>query len=486
MKVFASSIVALQILGANASSCLVQSTIFQGFSVKKCDYDEIRVRVERTINHENKILKHGGQRYVSTEPGSNVCTGDYIAGVSRKSCLAAGLAVGGIGPLIRVNDPSLPGGCYLSSIKQIGYNRHESPSANDDYGNICRETCGTVDQEMYAIFKADNEQGLHLQIEETCNRARTAMEDNSRFEDIFDESFTGTPKARFYKEYYDGGTTLNENVNGERGTYNLAQETTPVLDFQRTKLNSGAVSWPDNAVTNFHTTGQGCELNGVMCCFIQDRRADDDGDCQTPYFGVGPTGGCVDKDPADNTDICYVDHTRSPTSSHVAGGFTIYDDAIDGGEGKSHCHGFAWANDLTHYTHRYRANNLAYVSFVDHVRNRGYVRNVPGAPMCGCLEQMPTVSRADCTEIVADEAFDFSYSSNSGISAVIIRAKIDFKACEVDSDDGDNNDLASFYRRLIREELIESTNNYGDFLVEQCAAPTLQFLDTKGITRLAN
>ena len=82
------------------------------------------------------------------------------------------------------------------------------------------------------------------------------MEDNSRFEDIFDKLFTGTPKARFYKENYE-------------------------------------------------------------------------------------------------------DHTRSPTSSHVAGGFTIYDDAIDGGECKSCCHGFAWANDRTHYTHRYRDKNLA-------------------------------------------------------------------------------------------------------------------------------
>ena len=84
--------------------------------------------------------------------------------------------------MIRENDPNLPGGCYLSlTTKQIGYNRHTLPSANDDCGNIYRETCRTVDQEMYAIFKAENEQGLHLQIEEICNRTLTAMEDNSRF-----------------------------------------------------------------------------------------------------------------------------------------------------------------------------------------------------------------------------------------------------------------------------------------------------------------
>jgi len=204
MKVFASSIVALQILGAIASSCLVNSTTFQGFTAKKCDYDEIRVQVERRIRHENKILKRSGQRYVSAEPSFKVCTGDYITGVSRKYCLTAGLAVGGSGTLVRANDPSLPGGCYLSlTTKQIGYNKHESPSTNDDYGNICRETCGTADQEMYALFKAENKQELHLQIKQTCNKARAAMEDNSRFENIFDESYTGTPQDFFLNQLYD-------------------------------------------------------------------------------------------------------------------------------------------------------------------------------------------------------------------------------------------------------------------------------------------
>ncbi len=86
------------------------------------------------------------------------------------------LPVGGSGPLICANDPNLPGGCYLSSTTtHIGYNRYELPSANDDCGNIYRETCVPVDQEIYTIFKADNEQGLYFQIEVTCNRAQTAI-----------------------------------------------------------------------------------------------------------------------------------------------------------------------------------------------------------------------------------------------------------------------------------------------------------------------
>ena len=47
----------------------------------------------------------------------------------------------------------------------------------------------------------------------------------------------------------------------------------------------------------------------------------------------------------------------------------------------------------------YRGNNLFYVSLYDHMYVRGYVKNIPSAPMCACAEQMPTVSRADCTQI---------------------------------------------------------------------------------------
>ena len=102
------------------------------------------------------------------------------------------------------------------------------------------------------------------------------------------------------------------------------------------------------------------------------------------------------------------------------------------------------------------------------------------------LSRCPRYHELTARKIVANEAFHFSYSSNSDISAVIIGAKIDFKTCKVDNNDSDNNDIASFYRRLIREELIESTNKNGYLLVEQSTAPTLQFLDMKDITRLAN
>ena len=53
------------------------------------------------------------------------------------------------------------------------------------------------------------------------------------------------------------------------------------------------------------------------------------------------------------------------------------------GEGAIHCHGLAWSNDVNDATARYKANNLFFVSMYDHMYQRGYVKNIPGAPMCG-------------------------------------------------------------------------------------------------------
>jgi hypothetical protein len=95
---------------------------------------------------------------------------------------------------------------------------------------------------------------------------------------------------------------------------------------------------------------------------------------------------------------------RSPQANHVAGGFILYPDDV---EEDSHCHGFIWSDDDNDESKIYKANNLFNVSMEDHLRTRGYVRNVPGAPMCGCLEQMPTVERADCTQTSDEYLYDF-------------------------------------------------------------------------------
>ena len=124
-----------------------------------------------------------------------------------------------------------------------------------------------------------------------------------------------------------------------------------------------------------------CETNAAMCCWPKDRQANDgNGNCATPY-----DENCVDKNVADNTNLCYVDVDRGSVSTGFdsESGYIGFPEDNNNGEGAIHCHGLAWSNDVNDATARYKANYLFFVSMYDHMYQRGYVKNIPGAPMCG-------------------------------------------------------------------------------------------------------
>merc|ERR550539_1033967 len=338
--------------------------------------------------------------------------------------------------------------------------------------------CFPKEEELGALLDLHIEEEMIAKIENICDEAISHSRNDQdfvvKFGDIqLIDSEDSTTINRFLKEYYDGGTFLNEEIQqgGTENRNNLRQETLGVKEFFKTSARRGLVQCPTSEVHNFDT----CEYNTVMCCWVQDRQAgDDNGNCEQPYPNGKLTSSelwtpdsCIDKDPADNTDICYVDMSRSPRANHVVEGAVIYDDKDGVREGDAHCHGFAWADESLADSHRYRGNNLFYVSMYDHLRERGYVREVPGAPMCGCAEQMPTVTRADCTEMSIVEDFDFEYIPGAlTFDATITSAKVEFNACE--GLDGNNNNLQAYYDRLVIEGEINpsrSSKKLDDILV---------------------
>jgi len=164
----------------------------------------------------------------------------------------------------------------------------------------------------------------------------------------------------------------------------------------------------------------------------------------------------------------------------VNDGFAIFP---EGDEGPVHCHGLAWGEDEMEADFRYRANNLFYVSMSDHLHDRGYVRAVQGAPMCSCVENMPIVSRSDCTEITAKEFYKFTFPKDySGeISATLDYVDINFNACRAKQ----NNNLERFYERL-RDEGRVSKAKYDRFrntIVgdHKCSAAIGDLLFEKGL-----
>ena len=146
--------------------------------------------------------------------------------------------------------------------------------------------------------------------------------------------------------------------------------------------------------------------------------------------------------------MCYVEPNKG------AGFFTFPGDDNNKpytAEGPIHCHGFGWVDgDATDPSVVYRANNLFYISMYDHMFQRGYVRNIEGAPMCGCAEEMPVVSRADCTEMTVAEKFSWTYASNTNtFVATLTDITIKFAACTGIDPTGaaKNNDLWAYANR---------------------------------------
>lgn len=254
----------------------------------------------------------------------------------------------------------------------------------------------------------------------------TGLGDNFDSEFYDGHSFWNEERQTDYDSIYRGEPSNKLKYDAERARhlYETAAERVP---FQ----------WP-NHIDNF----ENCEVNAVMCCWVQDRQDDDDGNCDSPY-----DDRCIDKDPADNTEICAVDMSRSP--KNVEDGSIIFRGNV---EGSTHCHGTAWSTDELHPSNKYKANNLFYISQYDHLYKRGYVTNVPGAPMCGCVEKMPIVTRADCTEIDVKEYWKFQWiASLESFTIILDRAEIDFETCDGSPAD---NDLRDYFKKLYEDDLV--------------------------------
>ena len=185
---------------------------------------------------------------------------------------------------------------------------------------------------------------------------------------------------------------------------------------------------------------------------------------------------CWVRDVADNTDICYSDMRRQRTAPRVSNGFAIYEGDE---EGDAHCHGYAWSDGGP--DDWYKGNALFYISMYDHMTQRQYFDNVPGSPMCACVEQMPTVTRADCTELVVTQTTAFVGGAGNLDIVVSPNVSIEYQACQAET----NNDLSSYYQRLVDEghaRPFEQRRLNNNFVVGEgnCPAAIDNFLASKG------
>ena len=178
-------------------------------------------------------------------------------------------------------------------------------------------------------------------------------------------------------DWQDEVETIHESADGSASSV-LREDAARVREFYQGLGSYSRVEWPD-MLTNFEPST--CDSHAAMCCWPKDRQANDgNGNCATEY-----DENCVDKDPADNTNLCFADLAQGNLSSDFDSndGFMVFPEDNGNGEGAIHCHGFAWADDEYDSISRYIGNNLFFVSMYDHMHQRGYVKNIPGMPMCG-------------------------------------------------------------------------------------------------------
>jgi len=138
-----------------------------------------------------------------------------------------------------------------------------------------------------------------------------------------------------------------------------------------------------------------CELNTVMCCFTDDTKMNS--------FATNNDA---------TTGVCHHELELSPESNHIEEGWSVF----PGSETSTHCTGFTWNDGEEELL-----GNMMYDISLKNTIEKGYVKGVPGAPMCGCIEHMPVVASAECRTASksGDGAvtYTFTYDAEEGVRA---------------------------------------------------------------------
>jgi hypothetical protein len=272
------------------------------------------------------------------------------------------------------------------------------------YDNVLQATGekGCSEQNLFPYLEASNLTEAQKAIEYLCDSAFSKHVDS--FYDFNDISKGG---YQFDREFMNGGSEWNNAFNPDISRIQWMEDNI---------ATKGGISFP-GYLHNFDTE-ESCESKTVMCCWIADSTDAGEGTCTD-------STGCQNEDPVDNTDVCYVNIENSPLASHTESGVALFPDES---EGPANCMGFTWKENEV--SDLYKGNLLFEVAMRHGLKNNGYTRSVPHAPMCACVEQMPYVSHADCTDIESNNSWSVSQDSESGLfSLSLSSANIVFNDC---------------------------------------------------------
>ena len=248
-------------------------------------------------------------------------------------------------------------------------------------------------------------------IDELCNNHNhRSLQEDTAGEIPF--SHVTAQGRQFDKNYFDGGTDWNLGVGGIDRKTSAAR-----IPSVAGALSSQKLQWPSHIV-NFDDS-ESCQLRTAMCCFTKAQ------DASTGVVSnINDFPGTLDFNA--NADVCLVHLDRSPQAGHTKKGKTYYSDGrkvVD--ETKdAYCTGFSWTESEDDLSTKYRANTLFHISMHNSFYKNNLVGGVPGAPMCGCVEQMPVVSHATCVKPVQARRLSVSKENR-----LLLNTSLNFVPC---------------------------------------------------------
>jgi len=289
--------------------------------------------------------------------------------------------------------------------------------------------------ELFSLFDATEEMDVYSNIEKVCTGAYKL----SGY-DVYDEGTLGMDAAterQITAEYLDGGSVWNyANSNDDTATIERVASTV---------ATSRLLAWPD------HHALEHCDIGAAMCCSAVSR--------------TDP----VANDP--NAEVCYVDIKASKRTARVRDGYSIYtqDQAND-----VYCEAFAWGTDGGSMQSALKGNALFQAGFANMLD--GSVEQIPGAPLCGCLDRMPVVTNAKCTQVTStDSTVNVTFDKSLGVfDSSLALGTISTSDC---------GDIVDHYRALEGgEDTPESLYVAGRVVgATGCTEATTSFLSSKGL-----
>jgi len=263
-----------------------------------------------------------------------------------------------------------------------------------------RAATGCSASDLRDKLNVSDNQTARAKISELCEEALSYIDEQDAY-----YGYDGFPFERVMakgyiwdQNFFDGGTEYN-SIEDDTSITDQGIRIQAIADnVARSRL----IGFPDQKISNFNN----CDKNAVMCCYVSKKRSD-----------------ATDGTPTDNTDVCYHDMSQSQRSARVKNGYAYF-----GGdaEGEAYCEAFAWDDDVDG---PYKGNTLFHVAMEKAFLQNSYTRSVPGAPMCGCIEQMPVVSSAKCTEAHPAQKFTVSADSEGSLYLKLQETDITFTDC---------------------------------------------------------